>query len=167
MKLVIIGDGPCRPELEQQAKDLGIADMIIFTGAVPNAELPPYYAACDLYITASLSDTNSISMLEAMATGLPVLHRFDKLNQGQVQSGVNGYIFFDADDMYRELKDYQKKTPEEAEVLRSSVRESVKQAGSENLANYLLGVYSTVFGETPNHLIDRPHIKAKVHPRRK
>ena len=52
MKLVIIGDGPCRSELEQQAKDLGIAEMVVFTGAVPNAELPPYYAACDLYITA-------------------------------------------------------------------------------------------------------------------
>ena len=83
------------------------------------------------------------------------------------QNGVNGYIFFDANDMYRELKEYQKKSPEEAEVLRSSVRESVKQAGSENLANYLLGVYKTVFGETPNNLITHPHIKAKVHPRRK
>ncbi len=167
MKLVIIGDGPCRPELEQQAKDLGIADMVVFTGAVPNAELPPYYAACNIYITASLSDTNSISMLEAMATGLPVLQRFDKLNQGQVRNGVNGYIFFDADDMYRELKEFQKKSPQEVERLRSSVRESVKQAGSENLANYLLGVYNTVFGETPNHLIDRPHRKAKVYVRRK
>lgn len=145
IKLLIIGDGPCREELTQMAKDLGISDMVIFTGAVPNQELPPYYASCDLYITASLSDTNSISMLEAMATGLPVLHRFDKLNEGQVRSGVNGYIFYDEQDMYRELLDYKKKSPEEKEALEQSVRDSVKQAGSENLANYLMAVYTSVY----------------------
>ena len=115
--------------------------MVVFTGSVPNAELPPYYASCFLYVTASLSDTNSISMLEAMATGLPVAHRYDKLNEGQVRSGVNGFIYYDAKGMYDIFKQYQKKTPEEKRILEHSVRESVKQAGSENLANYLLNVY--------------------------
>ena len=141
MRLLIIGDGPCKPELEEQAARLGISDMVVFTGSVPNAELPPYYASCDLYVTASLSDTNSISMLEAMATGLPVAHRYDKLNEGQVRSGVNGFIYYDAKGMYDIFKQYQKKTPEEKRILEHSVRESVKQAGSENLANYLLNVY--------------------------
>lgn len=156
MKLIIIGDGPCREELETKAKDLNISDMVIFTGAIPNEDLPPYYAACDIYVTASLSDTNSISMLEAMATGLPVLHRFDKLNQGQVQSGINGYIFFNAEEMYNELKNYQKKSAEEKEILRHSVRESVKNAGSENLANYLLMIYKDVYGKEPNKIIAPP-----------
>ena len=163
MKLVIFGDGPCREELVTQAKELDISDMVIFTGAVPNEELPPYYAACDIYITASLSDTNSISMLEAMATGLPVLHRFDKLNQGQVQSGVNGYIFFDEYEMYEELKAFKNKSKEEKEILRHSVRESVKNAGSENLANYLIAIYGNVYGQQPNRIITPPKkIKIKL-----
>ena len=145
LKLLIIGDGPCRPELMDQARRLGIQDMVIFTGAIPNNELPPYYASCDLYVTASLSDTNSISMLEAMATGLPVLHRFDKLNEGQVRSGVNGYIYYDAKGMHDELIAYRDKSPEEKQILQNSVRESVKQAGSENLANYLLAVYQQAY----------------------
>lgn len=128
-----------------QARRLGIQDMVIFTGAIPNNELPPYYASCDLYVTASLSDTNSISMLEAMATGLPVLHRFDKLNEGQVRSGVNGYIYYDAKGMHDELIAYRDKSPEEKQILQNSVRESVKQAGSENLANYLLAVYQQAY----------------------
>ena len=140
-KLMIIGDGPSREELEQQAHELGIDNMVTFTGKVMHDELPPYYACCDLYVTASLSDTNSISMLEAMATGLPVLQRFDKLNEGQVRDGVNGYIFYDEKDMYREILNYKNKTTEEKEALRFAVSDSVKQAGAEDLANYLLTIY--------------------------
>ena len=67
--LVVIGDGPVRPELERQAQELGIGGMVTFTGKVEHEDLPPYYALCDVYVTASLSDTNSISMLEGMCSG--------------------------------------------------------------------------------------------------
>lgn len=145
MKLFIIGGGPSEQELRELSKDLGIEDMVVFTGKVEHDELPPYYAACDLYITASLSDTNSISMLEAMATGLPVLHRYDPLNEGQVRNGVNGYIYHDADEMYNYLLLFRDQSPEEKERFRQSVRESVDQAGCENLANYLITVYSKAY----------------------
>ena len=141
MKLIIFGDGPCRPELEEQAARLGIANMVIFTGAVPNNELPPYYAGCDLYVTASLSDTNSISMLEAMATGLPVVQRYDKLNEGQVKNGVNGFIFYNAAEMADVFRSYRAKSNEEKARMQASVRHSVEQAGSVNLAKHLLAVY--------------------------
>ena len=82
IKLLIIGEGPSKEELEQQAAELGIGDQVHFAGKILHDKLPPYYAACDLYITTSLSDTNSISMLEGMAAGLPVLHIRDVLNKG-------------------------------------------------------------------------------------
>lgn len=143
-KLMIIGDGPSKPELEEQAARLGITDTVFFVGKVMHDDLPPYYACCDLYVTASLSDTNSISMLEGMATGLPVLQRFDELNEGQVRDGVNGYIFYDEKDMYREIMAYKNKTQEEKEALRFAVRDSVKQAGAADLANYLLTIYRDI-----------------------
>lgn len=68
IRLVIIGDGPEREALQKQAKDLNIDDMVIFTGKILHKDIPPYYASCDVYVTASLSDTDSISMLEGMAT---------------------------------------------------------------------------------------------------
>ena len=153
-KLMIIGDGPSKPELEEQAHRLGIDNMVIFTGKVMHDELPPYYACCDLYITTSLSDTNSISMLEGMATGLPVLQRFDPMNEGQVREGINGYIFYDADGMYRKLMAYKNKTQEEKNAIRYAVRDSVKQAGAEDLANYLLTIYRD---------IKLPEKKPKIH----
>lgn len=161
IKLLIIGEGPAHEELIEQSKKLGIDNMVIFTGKVMHDELPPYYASCDCYITTSLSDTNSISMLEAMATGLPVLHRYDPLNAGQVQPGVNGYIFHDANEMYKELLAFRDRSTDEKEAMRFAVRDSVKQSGAEDLANYLL----TIYGNADKIFEQQPKRRHKVHVR--
>lgn len=141
IKLLIIGEGPAKEELEEQAAALGISDQVHFAGKVMHDDLPPYYASCDLYITTSLSDTNSISMLEGMSTGLPVLHIRDELNKGQVVDGVNGYIFRDAEEMYSLLLKYRDMPQEERAEFRREARESVESSGAETLANNLLNVY--------------------------
>jgi len=145
--LIVIGDGPCKEELEEQARVLGISEMITFAGAVQHDELPPYLASCDVYITASLSDTNSISMLEGMATGLPVLQRLDPLNADQVREGENGFVFDDAASMAEKLREVKNKSPEELDILKRSVIASVKRSGAEDLANYMLAVYHKLYND--------------------
>ena len=150
--ICIIGGGPVQEELEQQAKDLGIGSMVVFTGAVPHDQMPPYYASCDVYVTASLSDTNSISMLEGMATGLPVLRRYDALNENvdQVRDGVNGYIFNSPEEMAAELRRIKNLSPEQLSILKASVIESVKRSGAEALANYTYNVYRKAMASASN-----------------
>ena len=150
--LCIIGGGPVQEKLEQQAKDLGIGSMVVFTGAVPHDQMPPYYASCDVYVTASLSDTNSISMLEGMATGLPVLRRYDALNENvdQVRDGVNGYIFNSPEEMAAELRRIKNLSPEQLSILKASVIESVKRSGAEALANYTYNVYRKAMASASN-----------------
>ncbi len=140
-KLLIIGDGPVKNDLQAQANQLGISDQILFAGKVAHNQLPPYYAACDLYITASISDTNSISMLEAMATGLPVLHIRDELNRGQVVSGVNGFIYENETQMRKYIDVFRQMPEEEKQKLKEGSRKSVLNSGAETLANNLLAVY--------------------------
>lgn len=140
-RLMLLGDGPCLEELEIKAKELGIDDQLIFTGGVEHADLPTYYGACQLYITASLSDTNSISMKEAMATGLPVIHIHDPMNAGQVVNGINGFIYNNADEMYLAMNCFKKMSPAERKELVNSVVNSVKIYGCEALAKYLVTVY--------------------------
>ena len=144
LRLLIIGNGPEKENLEQMSKELGIDDMVIFTGEVLHDDLPPYYAGCDIYITASLSDTNSISMLEGMATGLPVLQLYDELNKDQVVDGVTGYSFTDANDMYKKLKILMEQSEEEKEQQRNTVRASVERANDEKFSSYLIDVYEEV-----------------------
>ena len=150
--LCIIGGGPVQEELDQQAKDLGIGSRVVFTGAVPHDQMPPYYASCDVYVTASLSDTNSISMLEGMATGLPVLRRYDALNENvdQVRDGVNGYIFNSPEEMAAELRRVKNLSPEQLSILKASVIESVKRSGAEALANYTYNVYRKAMASASN-----------------
>lgn len=142
--LVIIGDGPCREELMQQAKALGIENMTTFTGAVLHEKLPPYLASCDIYITASLSDTNSISMLEGMATGLPVLQRNDPVNADQVRNGINGYVFDSPAELGEELRKVKTMPADQLAALKQSVTTSVAHSGAVDLANYMLAVYQNI-----------------------
>lgn len=147
--LCVIGGGPCKEELEAQAKDLGIESVVLFTDAVAHDAMPAYYASCDVYVTASLSDTNSISMLEGMATGLPVLQRYDELNKDQVRDGENGFTFQTAEEMASVLRKVKNMTPEQLDILKNSVIESVKRSGAEALANYTMVVYQKAMLEKP------------------
>ncbi|MBE6879600.1 MAG: glycosyltransferase family 4 protein [Ruminococcaceae bacterium] len=141
IKLYILGDGPLHEQHCKEAEAFGISDMVKFAGKVEHTDLPEYYAACDAYITASLSDTCSISMLEGMAMHLPVLSLKDDLNEGQVVDGVNGYNFTNADDLYELLKKLRDMPKNDLKVFGEQTRESIKTSGAIRLANDLLAVY--------------------------
>ena len=72
--LMIVGDGDLRQQFEQLAALSGVADRVIFTGVVPNEELPPYYTAADIFVLPSFPpESFGIVLIEAMACGLPVI----------------------------------------------------------------------------------------------
>ncbi len=169
-RLLIFGDGPSKDELEEYAKNLGIDNQVMFLGKILHEELVPYYAICDLYVTASLSDTNSISMLEAMAVGLPVLHIYDKLNKGQVIDGVNGFIYRNAEEMKKLIDSYKNMSYEEQVKLHQNSRESVMKYSDVELANNLLGIYNDALNihaktKSNDHKFSFKNIK--IHQKRK
>lgn len=141
IRLVVIGDGPAKTELEEQARELRLSNMVTFTGKIDHDALPPCLGACDIYVTASLSDTNSISMKEGMASGLPVLQLYDELNADQVCDGVNGFVFRDAREFADKLRIFRDMSAEEQDRLRRSVMESVSKYSAANLGRNLLAVY--------------------------
>ena len=112
-------------------------------------DLPPYIHTSDIYVTASLSDTNSISMLEGMAGGLPVLQLYDELNADQVRDGVNGYMFRDAKEMAERLRQLRDMDPEQLNQLKQSVIQSVKNSGADTLANYIQTIYYQIYKTVP------------------
>lgn len=70
---LIVGDGDDRPRLEAQAQAADVADRVVFTGAVSDAELPDYYRLADLFIMPSAQEGFGIVLLEAAASGLPIV----------------------------------------------------------------------------------------------
>ncbi len=71
--LLLLGDGPERDKLQEQAQQSGILSRVHFTGHLPYEELPAYLSTCDLFVTASISEVHPLSVIEAMAAGLPVM----------------------------------------------------------------------------------------------
>lgn len=71
LRLRLLGDGPDRPALEERARRLGIADRVEFAGAVDDPS--PHLRAADVVVVPSRWDAQSLSLLEAMSTGRPVV----------------------------------------------------------------------------------------------
>jgi 1,2-diacylglycerol 3-alpha-glucosyltransferase len=76
-KLVIVGDGPERENLEKVVKENRLENKVIFTGQAPMEEVPMYYKMANLFIQASNTETQGLTIFEAMASGTPLLVRFD------------------------------------------------------------------------------------------
>ena len=72
-RLTIAGSGPEREALEQFARSLNIADAVTFAGRVENAEMPALYRTVHIALNPSLADNMPISILEALASGVPVV----------------------------------------------------------------------------------------------
>ena len=72
-KLILAGSGPERKALEKLAAGLGVSDAVIFTGRVDNEGMAALYHGADIMINPSLVDNMPISVLEALASGVPVV----------------------------------------------------------------------------------------------
>lgn len=72
-RLTIAGSGPERMQLEVMAKELGVADAVVFAGRVDNEHMPILYREADIALNPSLADNMPISILEALASGVPVV----------------------------------------------------------------------------------------------
>ncbi|MGD0477843.1 MAG: glycosyltransferase family 4 protein [Nitrososphaerales archaeon] len=73
INLVICGEGETRSKLEELARSLGVENEVIFSGFVSDADLPFYYAACDICVVPSISEPMGIVLLEAMSMMKPVV----------------------------------------------------------------------------------------------
>lgn len=93
LTFLIVGDGPAKKELEEQAAKLGIAEQVIFTGMVPPALVQEYYQLADVFVSASTSETQGLTYIEAAANGLPLLCRKDDVLCDVVRDGENGYQY--------------------------------------------------------------------------
>lgn len=73
LRLVIVGDGPARGDLERQAAQLGVARRVKFAGELPRTALPDVYASSDVFLFPSTTETQGLVLAEAMASGCPVV----------------------------------------------------------------------------------------------
>ena len=93
IRLMIVGDGPYRTKLEEKAGECGMMERLIFAGMAAPDKVQEYYKAGDIFVSASTSETQGLTYMEAMASGLPILCRYDKCLDNVVVQGRNGYTY--------------------------------------------------------------------------
>jgi glycosyltransferase involved in cell wall biosynthesis len=91
-QLLIIGDGRLRPRLEVLARDLGIAGLVKMAGTWPQAQLAELMAACDAFVLTSVFESGPFVVLEALASGLPVVSTCVGTVPAVIEHGVTGWI---------------------------------------------------------------------------
>ena len=96
--LLVAGKGPAKETMEKLVEELDLEDKVIFAGFVPDEELPKYYNAADIAVSASKFETLGLSILEAMACGKAVACRNGRAFAEIIRDGENGYLFDDEAD---------------------------------------------------------------------
>jgi 1,2-diacylglycerol 3-alpha-glucosyltransferase len=93
IKLVIIGSGPDYEKMLDWNSKHKLEKNIIFTNAIPWEEIPAYYQIADCFATASITETQGLTVIEAMAASKPVICAYDDAFLDVVEDDVNGYTF--------------------------------------------------------------------------
>ena len=93
VKLLIVGDGPDKNHLEKMVAKFNLRDSVIFTGRISSDEVWKYYAISDIFVSASTFEVHSMSYLEALANGLPMLCREDDALKGVLEYNKNGFSY--------------------------------------------------------------------------
>lgn len=141
LHLIIVGGGTDLKFYQNEAKELGIEERVHFVGKIPREEIPYYYSAFDCFVSASLSETQGMTYLEALASGRMVFGRRDEVLDGLVEEGKTGYYFDDAQELAAKLDAYftLPKAQREAHVLDCVAK--TEQYNTELFAQKVLAVY--------------------------
>ena len=142
MKLLIVGDGPDIDKLKEEAKSLGVSDSVIFTGKVPLNDIPIYYQLGNAFVTASKSETQGLTVVEAISSSLPVVAVKDDSFVNSVIEDFNGFVFTDDEKYINSIS----KLYEDKELynrLSNQSRLLSEDFSSEYFALKVLKVYET------------------------
>lgn len=140
LKFLIVGDGPAREDLEKQAQQLHVQEHVIFTGMVEPSKVQEYYQLGDVFVSASTSETQGLTYIEAAANGLPLLCRQDDCLADVLQPGENGYEYTSAEEFLNAID----------MVMDPAWRESAGKR-SQEIAS---GFDKKAFGEAIEHIYE-------------
>lgn len=140
INLLIIGDGPDMDEYKKEVVKLGISNNVIFTGKVPWEDIPTYYHLADVFATASTTETQGLTVIEAMAASVAPVCIDDESFRNTVIDDLNGKIF-------KTEKEYEKiildlsKDRKKLEQLRRQARLNAEVHSSKYYGESVLDVY--------------------------
>jgi len=143
LTLLIVGDGPYRDVLEEYVDKLGVRDKVIFTGMVSPNEIHLYYQIGDVFVSASNSETQGLTYIEALASGLPALCKKDPCLKDVIRDGINGWQY-ETFEHFSEKLDFMLKKSTYDKLSRNAKLQAMKEYSSSTFAERIENVYRNV-----------------------
>lgn len=147
IKLVIVGSGPDLDHFKDMATKYKIQDQTIFTGKVSWEDIPIYYQIANVFSTASQTETQGLTLIEAIASSVPVVAYNDPSFQDVVIEGLNGYLFNNKK-QYRNYINQLINNPDEREYMSKQARISSENHSSKYFAERVMDVYRIATKDT-------------------
>ena len=148
-KLMIVGDGPDYNHYIDLIKKNHMESSVIVTGSVPWTDIPYYYGIADIFVTASTTETQGLTIIEAMAASLPVVCIDDESFNTVIINGLNGNLFTDK-------KSYQKyittllNNSSKLDIMSKQARITADSHSLKYYAEKILDVYRFALKEEKN-----------------
>ncbi|UCH59955.1 MAG: glycosyltransferase [Anaerolineales bacterium] len=92
IRLILVGDGPEKDNLQDRVRHMQLSHSVFFTGMLEYAQLPGYLTMADAFVTASVTEVHPLSVIEAMASGLPVLGIQSPGVGDTIVDGITGFL---------------------------------------------------------------------------
>lgn len=140
-KLVIVGDGPEREKIIRMAEETGCRASVIMTGAVPFSQIENYYGLGDIFVCASNSETQGLTYIEAMASGLRLLVKYDTCLKNVLEQGINGFSYADEKDFTEKIMALLHMSQEKSKQMKEKARATAAQFETAYYAGQIEGVY--------------------------
>lgn len=140
-KIMIVGGGPDLDILKERAEKLGVEDKVIFTGPVSRDEVPAYYLISDAFVSASITETQGMTFIEALASGLAVFARKDEVLEDLIEEDKTGYYFEDAQEFAFKVDTYLNAGKEKHDEIREQALNKVSKYDVDTFVNDVLSAY--------------------------
>ncbi len=140
-KLLIVGGGDYLDELKSLVESLSLSNKVLFAGKSRYEELPHYYQIAKCFVTASTSETQGLVVLEAAASGLPVVAINDESYNTVLFEGQNG-LYYHTEDEYIAALEKLFANPEAMKVMGTKSLEIADSFSSDNFYNRIMNVYT-------------------------
>jgi 1,2-diacylglycerol 3-alpha-glucosyltransferase len=143
LRLMIVGAGPYLEHYRRHALAKGLAREVVFTGYQPYASMPAMYRIADLFAIASVSETQGLVTVEALASGLPAIVKNDAASNDVINHGENGLIFKEDGDFAGALTALLSR-PQLAARLRATATAASARYGVEQFGKSVRDYYEWV-----------------------
>ena len=156
LQLAIFGKGPQEEELRQRATELGLDECVRFMGVVPFDEVSDWLAAGDAFVTASTSEVHPLTVIEAMAAGLPIAAVQSPGIVDCVESGITGFTPTEAEGLDSAIVALAA-NPARARAMGQAAREASRRFDIGRTVSLTVELYESLLAARPDLRRDDPH----------